>query len=44
MNDDGVRGDMTSRCDAARARMNNGELYVDKGEGLEAPLSARAAS
>src|SRR5215207_3034444 len=29
-------GDMTSRYEAVRARMNTGELYVDEGEGLEA--------
>jgi galactoside O-acetyltransferase len=34
--DDGVRSEMTSRDDFTRARMNNGQLYVDQGEGLEA--------
>ena len=41
MNDDSLRGDMTSRYDAVRARMNTGELYVDTGEGLEALEAAR---
>jgi hypothetical protein len=34
--DDSVRDEMTSRSDFTRARMNNGQLYVDQGEGLEA--------